>query len=103
MARSAAHIGKTRANASKAPVSVPVPGTVLLLIDVINDLAFDGSDSSRRRNPWQRPSPASSAAPRPLTTITPFADIKTVLKGKVAPSARLSFLADRPPRTAGRR
>jgi nicotinamidase-related amidase len=34
----------TRANASEAPVPVPVAGTALLLIDVINDLAFDGSD-----------------------------------------------------------
>jgi nicotinamidase-related amidase len=45
MARLAAHDGKTRANAGKAPVAVPVSGTVLLLIDVINDLAFDGSEA----------------------------------------------------------
>ena len=43
MARSAVHRGTTRANA--APVAVPVAGTALLLIDVINDLAFDGSDA----------------------------------------------------------
>jgi nicotinamidase-related amidase len=30
-------------NAGEAPVSVPVSGTALLLIDVINDLAFNGS------------------------------------------------------------
>ena len=45
MVRLAAHRGKTRANADKAPVPVPVSGTALLLIDVINDLAFDGSDA----------------------------------------------------------
>ena len=45
MARSAAHSKKTRANAGEAPVVVPVFGTALLLIDVINDLAFDGSDA----------------------------------------------------------
>ena len=45
MARSAAHSGKTRANAGEAPVAVPVSGTALLLIDVINDLAFDGSEA----------------------------------------------------------
>jgi len=44
MARSAAHHGKTRSNA-ESPVAVPVPGTALLLIDVINDLAFDGSEA----------------------------------------------------------
>jgi hypothetical protein len=27
------------------PVMVPVAGTALLLIDVINDLAFEGSDA----------------------------------------------------------
>ena len=43
MARSAAHRGTTRANASEPPFVVPVAGTALLLIDVINDLAFDGS------------------------------------------------------------
>jgi nicotinamidase-related amidase len=30
---------------SEAPVGVPVAGTALLLIDVINDLAFDGSEA----------------------------------------------------------
>ena len=45
MARSAAHRGTTRANAGETPVAVPVAGTALLLIDVINDLAFDGSDA----------------------------------------------------------
>jgi nicotinamidase-related amidase len=45
MARSAAHLGTTRANAGEAPIVVPVSGTALLLIDVINDLAFDGSEA----------------------------------------------------------
>jgi nicotinamidase-related amidase len=44
MARSVTHTGKTRADAGEAPVAVPVSGTALLLIDVINDLAFDGSE-----------------------------------------------------------
>jgi nicotinamidase-related amidase len=44
MAR-ASNRSTTRANASEAPVPVPVAGTALLLIDVINDLAFDGSDA----------------------------------------------------------
>src|SRR6187399_1457918 len=34
-----------RANAREAPIAVPVVGTALLLIDVINDLAFDGSEA----------------------------------------------------------
>jgi nicotinamidase-related amidase len=45
MARSAAHRGKRRASPGEAPVAVPVSGTALLLIDVVNDLAFDGSDA----------------------------------------------------------
>ena len=43
MARSADHRRTTRANAGERPVVVPVARTALLLIDVINDLAFDGS------------------------------------------------------------
>ena len=43
MARSARHKKTTRASSDGAPVAVPVAGTALLLIDVINDLAFDGS------------------------------------------------------------
>ena len=34
---------KTRTNAGELPVAIPVSGTALLLIDVINDLEFDGS------------------------------------------------------------
>ena len=45
MARSANHSGTTRANPGESRVVVPVAGTALLLIDVINDLAFDGSDT----------------------------------------------------------
>ena len=41
MARSGTHKGMTRANAGET--AVPVEGTALLLIDVVNDLAFDGS------------------------------------------------------------
>jgi len=43
MKRSTAHSRKTHSNPGEAPVAVPVSGTALLLIDVINDLAFDGS------------------------------------------------------------
>src|SRR6187431_185325 len=32
-------------HAAEAPVALPVSGTALLLIDVINDLAFDGSEA----------------------------------------------------------
>jgi nicotinamidase-related amidase len=35
----------TRATAGEAPIAVPVSGTALLLIDVINDLAFRGSEA----------------------------------------------------------
>src|SRR5688572_9151176 len=45
MTRSAAFHEKARARAGEAPVVIPVVGTALLLIDVINDLAFDGSEA----------------------------------------------------------
>ena len=45
MAPSATHRGTRRAKADKTPFVVPVAGTALLLIDVINDLAFDGSEA----------------------------------------------------------
>ena len=45
MARVAGHRGSRGANTGEEPVAVPVAGTALLLIDVINDLAFDGSDA----------------------------------------------------------
>ena len=45
MVRGAARRRKSGANADAAPVAVPVAGTALLLIDVINDLAFEGSDT----------------------------------------------------------
>ena len=35
----------THAGTGKRPVAVPVSGTALLLVDVINDLAFDGSQA----------------------------------------------------------
>ena len=41
MARSSARNGRARSD--ETPIAVPVSGTALLLIDVINDLAFDGS------------------------------------------------------------
>ncbi len=45
MVRSTAHHGETRAGVGKSPVAVPVSGTALLLVDVINDLAFNGSEA----------------------------------------------------------
>ena len=45
MARPTAHHKTTRVTADRRPVAVPVSGTALLLIDVINDLAFDGSEA----------------------------------------------------------
>jgi nicotinamidase-related amidase len=43
MARRAAGSGAPRSDRAQRAVTVPVAGTVLLLIDVINDLAFEGS------------------------------------------------------------
>jgi nicotinamidase-related amidase len=45
MARSASRSGNTRSNRRETIVTLPVSGTALLLIDVINDLAFKGSDA----------------------------------------------------------
>jgi nicotinamidase-related amidase len=45
MARSAAHSRTKRTRSGEGAVAVPVAGTALLLIDVINDLAFDGSEA----------------------------------------------------------
>jgi nicotinamidase-related amidase len=45
MARSTTHHWNTRDGAGRHPVTVPVSGTALLLIDVVNDLAFDGSEA----------------------------------------------------------
>ena len=45
MARSTAQHRTTRANTGTPPVAIPVSGTALLLIDVINDLAFHGSEA----------------------------------------------------------
>ena len=43
MARSVGASATSRPNGAERAVSVPVSGTALLLIDVINDLAFEGS------------------------------------------------------------
>jgi nicotinamidase-related amidase len=43
MVRSAAASATTRSNGAQRAITVPVSGTALLLIDVINDLAFEGS------------------------------------------------------------
>ena len=45
MARTASANGRTRSARAGRQVTLPVPGTALLLIDVINDLAFEGSDA----------------------------------------------------------
>jgi len=44
MSKAATTTQTTRAHARGRPVTVPVTGTALLLIDVINDLAFDGAE-----------------------------------------------------------
>jgi hypothetical protein len=44
MARATAR-KRSRPESLSRPVNVPVDGTALLLIDVINDLAFEGSES----------------------------------------------------------
>src|SRR5215208_2219769 len=43
MARSAAVRASTRSTGTPGTMTIPVSGTALLLIDVINDLAFEGS------------------------------------------------------------
>ena len=43
MARAAAPTSRIRPGRTRRAISVPVSGTALLLIDVINDLAFEGS------------------------------------------------------------
>jgi nicotinamidase-related amidase len=45
MARPAAGNGSTQSDRTRNAVAVPVSGTALLLIDVINDLAFEGSEA----------------------------------------------------------
>jgi nicotinamidase-related amidase len=45
MARSAAASTATRSSGAQRAIPVPVSGTALLLIDVVNDLAFEGSDA----------------------------------------------------------
>jgi hypothetical protein len=45
MARRAAAADNTHSGRSHRAITVPVSGTALLLIDVINDLAFEGSEA----------------------------------------------------------
>ena len=45
MARRVAPSGTTRSDRARRAIRVPVSGTALLLIDVINDLAFEGSEA----------------------------------------------------------
>ena len=108
MARSAAHLGTTRVNAGEAPIVVPVSGTALLLIDVFNDLAFDGSEALvAKRNRW----PLRSRGSRRRATLSNTAadndyalrQIKTVLKGNLATSTRLRFQSNHRSRTAKHR
>jgi nicotinamidase-related amidase len=44
MGRSGARRGRNPSSRRTGPVTLPVAGTALLLIDVINDLAFEGSE-----------------------------------------------------------
>ena len=103
MGQSAVHGRKTHARAGHSPVVVPVAGTALLLIDVINDLAFDGSEpSSRKRNRWPRRSRVSSGAPRPpacrrsISTITSASGgLIFAARSRIAPRAPLRAIACR--------
>jgi nicotinamidase-related amidase len=45
MTRAAATTGRTPSERTGRAIAVPVAGTALLLIDVINDLAFEGSEA----------------------------------------------------------
>ena len=45
MARAAAPTSRIRPDRTRRAIAVPVSGTALLLIDVINDLAFEGSEA----------------------------------------------------------
>ena len=45
MMRSQSHPAGQSAGRANGPVSIPVAGCALLLIDVVNDLAFDGSEA----------------------------------------------------------
>lgn len=45
MAQAAAAGGLPTSDRAHKSIAVPVSGTALLLIDVINDLAFNGSDA----------------------------------------------------------
>ena len=45
MTRRTAASGAPRSDRAHRPLTLPASGTALLLIDVINDLAFDGSDA----------------------------------------------------------
>jgi nicotinamidase-related amidase len=45
MARLSAGYGSTQSARTRSAILVPVSGTALLLIDVINDLAFEGSET----------------------------------------------------------
>jgi nicotinamidase-related amidase len=49
MERSASRSGRVRSARPDRPVALPVSGTALLLIDVINDLAFEGSQALVRQ------------------------------------------------------
>ena len=60
MARQAAMTDATRSDRTRGPVTIPVSGTALLLIDVINDLAFEGSES-----PWSHRLSRCRAGSRP--------------------------------------
>jgi hypothetical protein len=92
-----------RAGADKPPVALPVSGTALLLIDVINDLAFDGSDtSSRRRNRWPRRWRVSSVARPPPACRRSTSTITSGNGGRFPPHRRALHRAQlsRPSRVA---
>jgi hypothetical protein len=69
MTRSASSTAR-RSNRRTPTVAVPVEGTALLLIDVINELAFPGSEMLvAKRSQWRGGSRRSNAAPLRLVCL----------------------------------
>ena len=116
MTRRASLSVPTRSSRPERPVTLPVVGTALLLIEVINDLAFEGSEALvAQAEPMairlaalkrRATAAANDAYMRELKIFAPadcivsntaadnhhaLRQIGTVLKGNVAESRRLGF------------
>jgi NAD(P)-dependent dehydrogenase (short-subunit alcohol dehydrogenase family) len=78
-----------RPSRRRRQVSLPVAGTVLLPIDVINDLAFPGSEVLVAQ---AEPAPADCIVSNTIADNEhALRQIETVIKGKVAPSTQFRF------------